>query len=462
MKREPFTSTVVCGRPRRRDQLFDRGEVPGPFPEGLDGGAAQRPRRIQAIDAALARVGADLPVEFRSLLAHFPHVAEQEELRAAMRREHVDRGSHRIRIRVVAVVDELRSRAAGSALHASADRMERREAPRDRFEPRTRRQGARRRGADVQRVVAAVGVQLYPCRALWSEQLDLASEMRELVAAAHLRGPVDAEVADAPAGEKPAPITGEVVVGVDHADAVGPQRREYRAVLARDFGDAVHELLVLPLGVVDERHRRARDRGERGGLPGMIHPQLDHRRAVVLAEPEQCQRKADVVVEISLGRERVRLPEVRPQDRRDHFPDRGLAVRAADRDERDVEATAPVRREPSQRTARVVDHEQRQPRVPDPRPRVFHDHRRSGAAFFCRVDEPVPVESLAAQRNEQRASRKCAAVGRHRVETGVVAAHTRPKRRRGLAQAHHRLHPESACFASSASEKGSRRPAISW
>ncbi len=144
-------------------------------------------------------------------------------------------------------------------------------------------------------------MQLYPCRALGGAQLDLASEMRELVAAAHLRGPVDAEVAHAPADEKPSPVTGKFVVGVDHADPVGPQRREYRAVLSGDLGDALHELLVLPLGVIHERHRRARDRGEGGGFPGMIHPQLDHRRAVVFAEPQQGQREADVVVEISLG-----------------------------------------------------------------------------------------------------------------------------------------------------------------
>ena len=221
----------------------------------------------------------------------------------------------------------------------------------DRLEARSRRERAGGGGAGVQRVVPAARVQLDRGRRLRGAQLDPAAEVRELVASAHLRGMLEAEVSHAPPGEPPAPVAREFVVGVDHRDAAGTQRIEHRGVLARDLGDVLHEFLVLALRVVDERDGRARDRGEAGGLARMVHAQLDHRRAVGLAQIEQRQRQADVVVEIALGREHLRVAEVRAQDRRDHLLHRGLAVGAGDRDRAECRSDAPVRRQAAQARA---------------------------------------------------------------------------------------------------------------
>src|SRR6267154_5277353 len=168
------------------------GEVPSAFSEGGDAGSGERSRGVETVYAALARVPANLLVEFHTTLAHLCHVTEKEEFLARFGAKDLDRGAYRIRIRVVAVVDELRPRKRGPALHAPADRTERREAPRDRLEVSARSQGARRGGTSVQHVMATVGVELDPSRALACAQLDLASEMREAVAAAHLRRLVEA------------------------------------------------------------------------------------------------------------------------------------------------------------------------------------------------------------------------------------------------------------------------------
>jgi len=47
-------------------------------------------------------------------------------------------------------------------------------------------------------------------------------------------------------------------------------------------------------------------------------------------------------IEVAFGREHLRRPEVGAQDRGDHLLHRGLAVGPADRDERDIEARAPL------------------------------------------------------------------------------------------------------------------------
>src|SRR5712691_10357487 len=139
-------------------------------------------------------------------------------------------------------------------------------------------------------------------RTLRGAQIYLTSEMREAVAAAHLRRFLESEVPNAPPREKLTPITGEFVVRIDHARALRPHRCEHRAVLTRDLRDALHELLVFTLGVVDERYRRRGDGGEGGSFPRVIDPQLDYRCTMVQTQFEQRQRQTDIVVEVALGR----------------------------------------------------------------------------------------------------------------------------------------------------------------
>ena len=53
------------------------------------------------------------------------------------------------------------------------------------------------------------------------------------------------------------------------------------------------------LGVVYQSHRRGRNAGQVVDFARMVHPHLDHRRAMSLAQPEQGERQADVVVQVT-------------------------------------------------------------------------------------------------------------------------------------------------------------------
>ena len=142
-----------------------------------------------------------------------------------------------------------------------------------------------------------------------------------------------------------APHLDRRVVGVEHRRTALRQRAHERRVLLRDVGDALHELLMLALRIVDESHRRLRHRRELRGFSRMIHAELDRRCGVFGAQAQQRERQADRVVVVALRRERARLAEMGAQDSRQHFLDGGLAVAADDDDDGNREARAPMRRE---------------------------------------------------------------------------------------------------------------------
>ena len=88
----------------------------------------------------------------------------------------------------------------------------------------------------------------------------------------------------------------------------------------------------------------------------MVHAHLDHREAVRLAQPEQRERHADVVVEVSRrGEDRGARAAMRGEDRGEHFLHRGLAVAAGERDQWQREAAPPMRGQQAQREARIGD-----------------------------------------------------------------------------------------------------------
>ena len=113
-----------------------------------------------------------------------------------------------------------------------------------------------------------------------------------------------------------------------------------RAVLVRHRFHAVHEFLVLALGVVDQGHRGAGHGCQRGNFAGVVHAHLQHRNAMRVRHAQQVQRHAYGVVEIAArGQCCLALPaHMRAQNGRDHLRDRGLAIAAGHGHQRDVEA----------------------------------------------------------------------------------------------------------------------------
>ncbi len=228
------------------------------------------------------------------------------------------------------------------------------------------------------------------------------------------------------------------------------------------------------LRVVHQRHGRGRDAREVIDLAGVVHAHLDHRVAMVLAQLEQGERHADVVVEVALGGEHRRARAAMcGQDCREHLLHRRLAVAAGERHQRQREARPPVRGEPPERKARIRDHHLRKRGLA----RQLARHERGGGAAARRFgDEVVGVEALAPDRDEEIAYLDRAAVARHARETSRRPVHATAQRTRGVLEAHHESlrdvhagvhaaplpHSASAACATSRSLNGKRTPAISW
>ena len=221
----------------------------------------------------------------------------------------------------------------------------------------------------------------------------------------------------------------------------------------------MHELEVLALRVVDQRHGGRRDAREVGDLARVVHAELDRAAAMLRAQAQQSERQADVVVEVAERREHRLVACVPPQDRSEHLLYGGLAVGAHDRDERRCKALPPVARKVAESQPRVLDHERRQRLLAGVAP---VDHRRCGAARGSLREELVPVEALAAQRHEELPRAQLAAVRRYALERRVAARGARAEQRRCFPQRHH-APPlfASAARATAMSENGTRRPAIS-
>ena len=221
-------------------------------------------------------------------------------------------------------------------------------------------------------------------------------------------------------------------------------------MLGGDIGDRFHELLVFALGVVHQPHRGLRNGRERGGFARVVHAQLNGGNAVALAQTEQRERQADVVVEIAGGGKGVFGAPVLAQYRGDHFLHRGLAVRTGDGNERNVKAAAPVRGQAAKAAPGVSHHDARQAGLHGLIARLLVDHRRDGTSRLGRTEEMVAVEIVAAQGDEQRAGGYRARVGRDRAETHVGAAAARAQGRGGFVQAHHARPGVSAADAAAA------------
>ena len=208
-------------------------------------------------------------------------------------------------------------------------------------------------------------------------------------------------------------------------------------------------------------------------LAQVVHAHLDHGVAMVLAQPQQHERHADVVVEVALGGEHVVAP---------------AAVRA--RIAASISLTVVLPLLPVSAT-----HRQREARAPVPR-RAAPSAARVSSTMICGIvarrcprgarrapptaprpsacgDELVPVEALARERDEEvaaarprgcrcaRPSKRAAPPRRRRPRRARLRRGPSSGRRSGSGRVH-RGRASRAASATSASLKGWRSPAISW
>ena len=166
----------------------------------------------------------------------------------------------------------------------------------------------------------------------------------------HIGRPAQAEL-DAPAlARDVAPFLRVAIVEIDDGDAL---RSEALEDLALGVRDGVFGAEVFDVGAPRVRDQRDVGRGELReirDLAGVVHAELDHGVAMGLAQLEQRERRADVVVQIAArGKHGAGLrARGQSQDCGEHLLHGRLAAAAGDRDERGGEARPPVRRQRAQ------------------------------------------------------------------------------------------------------------------
>ena len=309
--REPLTSTQSPGASSRatRSASSSRSREDG---DPLRGHAGRRGAvgdlRARAVPSAKSSVDperrgepSELAVRFRRRRAELAHLAEHREAApvAAPLREHAQRHFHRLRIRVVGVVDQHDAARQIDALEPSVRGLEAREARGERLE-----RGARglRGGRGGERVHER---RLAEPRDAGGDAPDRRHELEGEAAGvelahllrAHVRACVAAEAHD---GRVRAAREPEAVIDGDDGGAVRGQGREQVALLERDRLARAQVLDVRAAHVGDHPDARLRDRRERRDLAAVVHADLDHHAAVALAAAQQRQRQAELVVQVAL------------------------------------------------------------------------------------------------------------------------------------------------------------------
>ena len=177
---------------------------------------------------------------------------------------------------------------------------------------------------------------------------------------------------------------------------------------------------MFTLGIEHQRHQWLCHGRQAGDLARMVHAHLDHTHAVRIAEPQQRERHADVVVEVAPRGKGSLCAQVRHQNGGDHFLGRGLAVAAGDGNQRALETTTPAARQRTQRTA-GIGHPQRG--HANALGEHFGQHGgRTGVDGS--VNESMAIEAVAAQRDVQVTGAYGARIGGDAGEAlGAVAEH---------------------------------------
>ena len=256
---------------------------------------------------------------------HLAHVAEHQHRRPRARCEHVDRGAHRVRIGVVAVVYHGGAATGLLDLQPPSVGTKRGQALADRL---WRHADRVRRGCSGERVAHVVQARDRKGRLRFARRrgdANLGGERVQGVAAGNARRP-QAEIDQAPLPRLPSEKRRVGVIRVDHGDTVVAQCSVYAGVLHRDLVYRAHEFQVLALRIVDERHGRAGNAGEISDFPLVVHAELDGAPAMRRPQAQQGQRHADVVVQVSRGRKHGISAGMTAQDRGQHFLHGRLAV----------------------------------------------------------------------------------------------------------------------------------------
>mgnify|MGYP003693910985 CR=1 FL=1 len=324
-----------------------------PAPNAAALSAASAPDGQQSLDAGMRARSRRLRDGKRGPFAPTSPMSPRTSQRGARRRrEHVDCGEHRIRVRVVGIVDHGR---AGRRLRSAPGARQPDETPRARA--RSRASGtpiasaaaaAASAFAALCRPGAASRTDASPSGVAKSRSASLPAPTRRRRRTAAAASSAKSTHAHALAlTRRGAPDVGMGIVGVQHDRCrPGGSARTIAACSSRHVGDAAHEFLMLALGVVDRRRwsvarwRRARPSRRDGSCRSRSRPPRAPR-----ADASNVSGRPIALLRLPSVASTLRAAEVSAQHRRQHFLHRRLAVAADDDDDRQRKPGAPVRRQ---------------------------------------------------------------------------------------------------------------------
>ena len=135
------------------------------------------------------------------------------------------------------------------------------------------------------------------------------------------------------------------------------RREQFRkpAFFLRHAGDIAKKFQMLAPDARDDAELRRNHFHQRREFAGMIRAGFQHRRLMRFSQPQQSHRHADVIIKTRLAPQRRKFLA---QHGRQQFLHRRLAIRAADRDDRQIKFAPVSRRQLAQRHTNIFYREQ--------------------------------------------------------------------------------------------------------
>jgi hypothetical protein len=260
-------------------------------------------QREQEVDSELGGEFTGGAVRFAGRGSEFAHVADDGEAPAAFGklRQKLQRGPHRLRIRVVGVIDQCRATREQHGDQPSGDGTMARQAGRYLVERRARCQSSRRRrqGVAPGGFAEAGHLDRDPARIRDEFELPAAVAAGSRVQGAYVGVRTGSEAQHPCRSPRGLRGNGRIVC-VQHRDGILAKCGDQIAFFACDLLAAPQVLDVRGANVCEQAHRWLGDVGEPCDFAAVVHSELHHHAFVRLLASQQGQWEAELVVEVPL------------------------------------------------------------------------------------------------------------------------------------------------------------------
>ena len=209
-----------------------------------------------------------------------------------------------------------------------------------------------------------------------------------------------------------APQRGIVIVGINDRDARRVQAGHHLTFSARHTLEAAEAFEMFCAGIGDHTDAGSGDLHQRGHFAGVIGADLDDGAQLRIAQPQQGERHAQMIVEVAARRQT--LAALR-QNRAQHFFGGGLAIAAGDTNHRTAKRSSPGAARPAQCLRHIGHHNLRQRRS-----NALADDCPGRTGLRSRSHILMAVGMLAGKCRKQIARRDLAGIDHDFVKCGIA------------------------------------------